>query len=206
MVLMMQTNSRGRPLTFSRQDLIKAATELFWQEGYHAISLNKVAHKMGLNRSSLYNSFKTKEDLFYECLEYYSSKSPTVKLTQYKPGQSVGALLYEVFDEICALRSKDKQNKGCLIANTFHELGNKKDALGKKLLKRNHQKIESMTSLMRHAIEQKELPNDTDATMMAHIILSFLNGLNVRAKSGASVQELKDMSHLFLDKIGFTKK
>jgi len=198
------SNQRGRPINFSREKLVETVTELFWEDGYNAISLNKVANNMGLNRSSLYNSFKSKEELFLECLEYYSSRSPTAKFRNYEAGQNIGRLLYEVLDEICELRSKDKNNRGCLAANAFNELSNKKTPLGKKLLKRNARSKKVMITLIEQAVIQNELPKDTDASIIAYIILSFMSGLNAHAKSGVSAKELKKMCHVFLQKIGFT--
>jgi TetR/AcrR family transcriptional regulator len=49
----------------SRQDLaIKAAMELYNEEGYHAITMEKIAERSELSRAALYLYFKTKDEIF----------------------------------------------------------------------------------------------------------------------------------------------
>lgn len=203
MALTAQADLRGRPIEFSRSELIKTVTELFWSHGYHDLSLNQIAKKMGLNRSSLYNSFKTKEALFLECLEYYIENSPMALLGAHKEGQSVTDALYRIIDDICRLRSQDKENKGCLVVNIFSEMAGDSTELGQVLIKKNKKKIEYMILLMNRAIQQKELPADADPDVIAKTILFFLNGLNLHAKTGATFNELQLVAHFFLKNIGF---
>lgn len=202
-MLEMEKSPRGRPATFSREELIETVTEMFWQDGYKSISISKVAKKMGLSRTSLYNSFKTKEDLFLECLDHYAAHSPTLKLRQYQSGQNVGNLLREVLSKICEERAKDPHNRGCLAANIFHELANDKTPIGKKLLEKSKVRKNNMILLIDNAVQQNELPKHTDVETTAYIILSFMSGLNAHAKTGAKEEELKNMCRIFLINTGF---
>ena len=191
-------------MTFCRDSLIKSVTDLFWQHGYNNISLNQIAKEIGLNRSSLYNSFKTKEALFLECLEYYTACSPTACLKEHKKENKLGPLLYEMFDKICELRSQDTENRGCLAANVYSELGSSNSSLGIILLKRNEERKKNMVNLMIEATRNGELPKNTNAEATAHIMLAFMNGLNMFAKTGASKKQLQTMSRTFLKNMGFS--
>ena len=199
----LEKNSKGRPCTFSREELINTVTEMFWEEGYKSLSLNKVAQKMGLSRTSLYNSFKTKEDLFLECFNHYILNSPTQKLRQHQPGQAVGELLYTVLYEICEKRAQDPKNRGCLVANIYQELLNDETPLGQKLMEKSDTRKENMIQIIECAVQQKELPQETNTKITAFIILSFMTGLNAHAKSGATEKEMKEMCRIFLKNTGF---
>lgn len=198
-----QIVERGRPKKNSRGDLVAVITDLFWSHGYQPLSINEIAKELGLTRSSLYNSFKTKEALFLECMEYYLVKSPTSRFKTYVSGEPVGPLLYSVFNEICEKRSKDVNRRGCLATNTFNELASSKTDLGKKLLANNAKRKAVMTKMIQCAIEQNEIAASSDPKVFTNMIISFMNGLNIHAKTNVSMDELQKMSFTFLQTIGF---
>ncbi len=65
-------NKRGRPLEFNRDISLEKALRLFWLHGYSAVSTDHLCSEMGLTKPSLYNSFKSKDDLYIECLHHYN--------------------------------------------------------------------------------------------------------------------------------------
>ncbi|MFT6390364.1 MAG: AcrR family transcriptional regulator [Cellvibrionaceae bacterium] len=60
---------------FDRNDVIDKATQLFWQNGFNGSSMQDVFSATGLKPGSIYLAFGSKEALFKETLEYYSSRS-----------------------------------------------------------------------------------------------------------------------------------
>jgi len=199
-----QTKPRGRPASFRREELTTKVTDLFWERGYHNLPLNEIAHETGLTRASLYNAFETKEALFLECIEYYFANSPGVILETYKAGDKVGPLFYKMFDQICIIRSEDKKNRGCLIVNVVSELTAKDRNLKAALLDMQARRKESVVNLIKQGANQNELPKDTDAEIMANVILAFMSGLSAFSKTGADKKKLCSMCHKFLKQMGFT--
>jgi AcrR family transcriptional regulator len=49
----------------TKELIIRAATELFSELGYKAASVRKIAGKVGIRESALYNHFANKEEIFY---------------------------------------------------------------------------------------------------------------------------------------------
>jgi len=69
----------------SRQDMtINAAMELYNEEGYHAITMEKIAERSELSRAALYLYFKTKDEIFVSAI---------VASTNY-----FGDILQEIYD------------------------------------------------------------------------------------------------------------
>ena len=56
---------------FDRTKVLEAAMILFWARGYTATSLPDLLDTMGIARSSFYASFRSKRELFIECLELF---------------------------------------------------------------------------------------------------------------------------------------
>ncbi|MGG4495013.1 TetR/AcrR family transcriptional regulator [Brevibacillus reuszeri] len=53
--------------------IIEAALKLFTQHGYEGASLADIAKEVGIHKSSIYNHFKKKEDLFLAVFDYATS-------------------------------------------------------------------------------------------------------------------------------------
>ncbi len=196
---------RGRPSTYSREKIVERVTQLFWTHGYNDLSLNSISKEIGLNRSSFYNAFETKEALFLECMNHYLDESPTKLLSLHQDGQAVGPLMHKVLKKICELRASDKQKRGCLATNSFVELATNNTELGQTLLEKSALRYKGMARLVERAISQGELSKDDDPEIIANLLISFMNGLNMHAKKGASLKELTSMADVFLTKIGFNK-
>lgn len=60
-------NSRGRPIDVDKRNaVLQAATNLFFEHGYAATSIEQVAEKAGVSKVTIYNHFGGKRGLFSE--------------------------------------------------------------------------------------------------------------------------------------------
>ena len=62
---------RGRKPAFDRADTVAKLADLFWARGYDGVAISDVMNATGLSKSSLYNSFGDKDDLFRISLAHY---------------------------------------------------------------------------------------------------------------------------------------
>ncbi len=60
--------SIGRPLQFDPEQVLDAAMQVFWASGYDATSLQDLLQAMRLSKSSFYQTFGSKQQLFERCL------------------------------------------------------------------------------------------------------------------------------------------
>ncbi|MEW6531293.1 MAG: TetR family transcriptional regulator [Thermodesulfobacteriota bacterium] len=51
-----------------KKRILALARNLFWQKGYHSVSMRDLAHAYGCQPANLYNYFKTKESILFEVL------------------------------------------------------------------------------------------------------------------------------------------
>ncbi len=61
----------GRTRSFSTADVVRAARDVFWREGYDEASVPQLRAATGLSASSLYHAFGSKRGLFDEALTNY---------------------------------------------------------------------------------------------------------------------------------------
>lgn len=60
---------------FDVNDALERAMSVFWELGYEATSVDDLTKATGVSRSSLYNTFGNKEDLFVRVIDHYLEKS-----------------------------------------------------------------------------------------------------------------------------------
>jgi AcrR family transcriptional regulator len=58
----------------SREAIVEAATRLFLQHGFGAVSMDELAEAAGVARRTLYNQFASKEEIFREMLQRVSGQ------------------------------------------------------------------------------------------------------------------------------------
>ena len=59
--------SRKRARDEKREAVLVAAVRLFLEQGYHRATLNEVAERLNITKPALYNYFRGKDEILYEC-------------------------------------------------------------------------------------------------------------------------------------------
>ena len=108
--------------TFNRIEVIESATKTFHEKGYNGTTMQDLVDSTGLNRSSIYNSFGSKLDLFLVCLHSYQEKNEkTISKLALNTDSGMQAIK-NIFEGIILMGSKSRTIKGCLIANCKSEM------------------------------------------------------------------------------------
>lgn len=194
---------RGRPSCFDREKVLIQVMDLFWSHGFKDLSFNEIAKATGLTRASLYNAFESKEALFFEALDHYFASAPNNILLEVEKGDPIGPVFYSMFHEAARLYSSDPNRRGCMGVNCINELMGGQEKHQLKITGVYEDLKKQLKRLIAQAIQQKELPSDTDAESTAHIILTFMNGFGVFSKSKTSEKQLVKLADTFLAQIGF---
>jgi TetR/AcrR family transcriptional repressor of nem operon len=70
----------GRPKEFDTPEVLQRAMELFWRQGYAAVSLPELLRAMGISRQSLYDTFGSKRELYIGAIEHYRATQLSLAL------------------------------------------------------------------------------------------------------------------------------
>lgn len=104
-----------------KQRIIETASHLFYQRGYNLTGINEIIKEANIAKATLYNHFKSKEDI---CLAYLKFKDSTLqqelRMAIEKAPQGKKRLL-TFFDFLKAF-FEDKDFNGCWCLNTISEL------------------------------------------------------------------------------------
>ncbi len=159
---------------------------LFWRQGYEATSMQNLLDTMQLSKSSLYQTFGSKHDLFQQCIQYYRSMMTTGLKQGLETTPSARDFIEQAFLSQIEKAKNPANRIGCLVMNTASELA-QRDADIARLIK---QGTESFIAMFHQAIElaqqQGDIAPTRDAKSLAHFLMSSMAGLNGMVKAGAS--------------------
>jgi AcrR family transcriptional regulator len=63
----MPFESRRRARDEKREAVLRTAVALFLEQGYHRVTLNDVAEQLNITKPALYNYFRGKDEILFEC-------------------------------------------------------------------------------------------------------------------------------------------
>jgi TetR/AcrR family transcriptional regulator, transcriptional repressor for nem operon len=110
-----------RPRAFEEEQVVAAAKEVLWEQGYLKTSVGDLEEATGLSRSSLYLAFGSKRDLFAAALRVYLDTFVDPLLG---PLESKDAGVREIvgyFKTLGTLFRDPEAQRGCLMINTIGE-------------------------------------------------------------------------------------
>lgn len=182
----------SRTLSFDRDEKIRQAMELFWEKGYEATSMQDVSERLGLNRSSIYNTFGGKHDLYLEALDRYRRAGLQALRRQLQEAPTAAEGLRQAFDAVC--RDAVERADGCLMTNASVECASRDPDVRA----RGQESLDAMRSLFQEAVERAQREGDVPASRNAQALGRYLtnayNGIRVTAKSDPPEPVVRDIA------------
>ncbi|SHL67613.1 TetR/AcrR family transcriptional regulator [Roseibium suaedae] len=126
----------GRPRGYDEHEVLSAALQVFWRQGYEATSLDDLTGAMGLSRSSFYAAFGSKQGVLIAALKSYSQAALSA-LRDLSDGPANGPEGTSVRAMLAALADPQGGPRGCLLVNCITELAPHEEevaAIGRKHL------------------------------------------------------------------------
>jgi AcrR family transcriptional regulator len=186
-----------RPLQFDKDKALEKAMNIFWHKGYEATSLQDLLEGMKLFKSSFYQSFGKKEDLFKSCLSHYRNRLARDLTKAIERAPSAMAFLETYFADLSDNKHKDSM-KGCMIMNTATEFSQTNPTIAQ-LVKDGMNQLEMLfESVIRQAQKEGDVPSKKDPQSLAQFLVSNISGLKTLAKAGAPKQTLTNISNTVL--------
>lgn len=191
--------SQGRPIEFNRDDAAAAAMHVFWERGYQAASTRELLGAMSLSRSSLYQAFGNKEELFLDALRRYREDLLGTLRRRLDQSPSALAFLEDLFMEMAREAGTSRAARGCLIFNSATELGQRGDAPATQAAAGVRDITRLLTQAVSRAQAEGDIDKDRDANALADYLTVGLAGFRTLLKSGVKRTEAKRSARMILD-------
>jgi TetR/AcrR family transcriptional repressor of nem operon len=172
----------SRPINFDEAQALDNAMRLFWQKGYCETTAQDIADHLGLNRSSIYNTFKDKRTLFLRTLQHYRQRESAgllAFLAAQEPGpEAIGRLLeYVVQASITASGCP-----GCFMVNSAAEMGSRDPEVRDIVEENLREVVEAFTGFIRKAQQNGSIPPEKDAESLAIALFHSMTALRITTK------------------------
>ncbi|EJK88419.1 transcriptional regulator [Rhizobium sp. AP16] len=179
----------ARPMKFDREGAIEVAMEAIRTDGYEQASVKALSERLGITRSSFYNTFGSRENLFAEIIERYALSAPDAPLYSVVDGP-VLPLLESVLRAICRIRTRDPKGRGCIIVNSICELCPSAEDPAPMLIELATGSSKRLEELLTLARDRGEIGSEANVHALALALQNLMIGLNVLSKVIRSEEEL----------------
>ncbi|MFJ2829811.1 TetR/AcrR family transcriptional regulator [Streptomyces sp. NPDC087263] len=193
----------ARPRTFDEDRALEAAMRTFWANGYEGTSTQDLCDATGLGRSSIYNTFNSKHELFKRALARYIDVMTTAQIelledAERPPLERIRAYFEGVIDGEIENRPGGR-SLGCLTVNTTVELGGRDPEAGAMLERDLARRIAALRATIQEGQRHGEIASTRDADALARFINALIGGLRVSAQGGADRAVLESIAATALD-------
>ncbi len=172
----------ARPKAFDETTVLEAAMHLFWEQGFHATSIQDLVDRLGVNRGSLYATYGGKEELFRRALEHYrltSSESNRAFLEAQPSGKTA---IEQLFLRAVREGVADGARKGCFVVNATTELSGSSGEIRQFLVLNERGVTALFRAALERAVREGELAAGRDLGALAGFLFTLYSGIQVVSK------------------------
>ena len=182
----------SRPRSFDPAAVLDAALELFWKRGYFSTTTRELETYLGVNQSSLYNVFGSKQALLDAALDRYEALTTGALLSPLERAELGLPAIETFFSDLARWVTRDGR-RGCMLINMMAEDGIATESISKRTRNYRERVKSALKDSLQRAADRGEMePDDIDER--AHLLLGLVLGFNIAARGGASTYELKALS------------
>ncbi|MFG1947074.1 TetR/AcrR family transcriptional regulator [Nonomuraea sp. NPDC048826] len=177
----------ARPRTFEEEQAVEAAMRAFWAAGYEATSTQDLCAATGLGRSSVYNAFESKRELFAKALRRYMEQMDAqlseLLESELPIREKVRLLLWDAVDH--------PDPAGCMVVNTLVELGPRDPEMAEPARRHQQERVARLRDAFAAARAEGELAPDRDPAALAAFLMATIGGMRVAARGGSDRASLE---------------
>lgn len=184
----------ARPRAFDRGAVLDKAMNVFWSQGYAGTSMSDLTSAMGLSKSSLYDSFGSKHDLFLTAMDHYrnnvTARIRSIVDLKQPPRQTIANVVGRAVDRILEPSGK----RGCFMNNCASEVAPvdaeaaKRSAAGFAVME------DTFCLLIERGQKHGAIPPKRDARALARFLTATINGIMVIGKANPDRDHLNDIA------------
>ncbi len=180
---------KGRPPSIDRIAALDAAVLTFWEKGYEGASLTDLTNAMNLSRPSLYSGFGDKAQLFDAALMRYAQTIGSAPMAAFEAEPDISKAVRAFLSEAAAGNTTPGNPCGCLIGCCAATAAESDPNVRRRL---NQLLSDTQSRLAKRFEAEPKLPGHFSARSRAAMMLDFMNAQAIRARSGATQDELME--------------
>jgi len=168
---------------FDVNQVLDKAMRAFWARGYEATSMQALVKRMGINRGSLYATYRDKHELFLATLRLYAETIHHKRLADLESKYGPREAIRRAFLAFTSEASNEKRSCGCFLTNTALELAAHDPEAGR-IVSRAQKETEAwFARMIEKGKAQGEVAPHVSPARAASALLALLIGVSVLVRS-----------------------
>jgi TetR/AcrR family transcriptional regulator, transcriptional repressor for nem operon len=172
-----------RPRAFDDTVALDACVEEFWDHGYRGTSTDELCERAGLSRSSLYNAFGKKRDVYLRGVRRYGERlrEERAAVVASQDGETGRDALRTFVTAVLDPQWRDPERRVCFGIHACVEVGSADEDVRAVLLGNADQYRSVLADLIRRGQRDRSLHRRGDPEDLAAVLHAALDGLQVAA-------------------------
>jgi TetR/AcrR family transcriptional regulator, transcriptional repressor for nem operon len=183
----------ARHKEFDQTKVKNKAKELFWLQGYEATSIQDLVDYLGINRSSLYDTFDNKLSLFLTALDIYQEDKYAELLAVFNDYGFSKSTIELVFRALVEEAVNDKLHRGCFTANSTVELAHQNSIVAQKCIATREKMEKLYYKALLNAQEEGQLNTRQSLQALARFLYNSAQSIQIIAKTQPERDVLEDI-------------
>ena len=172
----------------ARENLIESAIELIGNRSYNAVGVQELCEHAGVKKGSFYHFFPSKRHLTLEAMDtiwqnYKGEMLEPICCAKVPALKKLESMLRKSYE----LQTKSKECGGCVtgcgFGNLALELSTQDEVIRQKIADIFEDWAGSLERVIAQAVNEGDLPADTDTRATSQAIISYIEGIYVLAKA-----------------------
>ncbi len=172
-----------------KKEIIEKAKIVFAKRGYHNTSLSHISKKCGMGRTTIYQYFKNKDEIFYHTIGSTLEEMQTqVEVIVANEELSFTEKLKQVIHQLT--EGQEDNNTFILLLETLLILNREKNEVLEKLKDDIQRLKNTIEDLIKQAIEKKEI-KPVDSNSFLETICTFIETFTIKKVSNRDDLKVK---------------
>lgn len=191
----------ARTKDFDEQAVLKQAICLFSRKGYAATSMQDLVEALGISRSSLYDTFGDKHQLYLQALKAYIQESLQDLKKQLSSSSSKKEVIRKFLETTVHDLLNDRQKRGCLLTNAGVELATEDKSVRALVCQGEMQTEQLLFQALTEAQKSGEISKRQSAQSLARFLSNTIKGFQVAVKSNRDPAFYEDIINVAVEAI-----
>ena len=189
-----------RPKAYDPDTVLEQAMLLFWEKGYEATGLEDLEERMGINRFSIYSTFKSKQQLFLAALDRYEEHVGATNREQLTAGGAGLSAIKRMFKGLTTAAEQGNR-MGCFVCNCVIERSLVDPDTAGRVTDHFARLEDTLHSVLQTARKKGEIQGKQNLRDCARYLVVTLQGLQVSLRMGQASATVKKVVRLILHEV-----